>query len=257
MFFPFVSPNDACAQKVLGVNKSYNAKYISTAPIIDGNLNDKQWEKGDWENNFEDIQGGNYPKPILSTQFKILWDSSYLYIAAYLKEPDLWATKTKRDDIVYYDNDFELFLDPNNDGQDYFEFEINALGTLMDLTMTKPYNKGGKYSLKWNAEAIKYAVSLDGTLNNNTDVDKGWAIEIAIPFKDLKMGNRTFLPSATIPWRLNFSRVEWTLTKLEKSYTKKMNLLNKPISEYNWVWSPTGIIDIHVPSKWGNLYFIK
>lgn len=255
--FIFVVPCYLNAQALAITTKSYNAKYTSMPPSIDGKLNDTAWSKVFWESNFEDIEGGSKPGPKLLTQFKILWDSSNLYIAAYLMEPDLWATKSKRDDIVYYDNDFELFLDPNNDGENYFEFEINALGTLMDLMMTKPYNKGGTYSLKWNAENIKYAVHPNGTLNNNVDIDRGWSIEMAIPFNDLKIGARNYLPSVNKPWRLNFSRVEWTLTKQEKSYTKKMNLSNKPIAEYNWVWSPTGIIDIHVPTKWGNLYFIK
>jgi hypothetical protein len=255
--FFYCTVNDVNAQVVTPGLKTYNAKYVSFPPTIDGIVNDSAWSQGYWESNFEDIEGGSRPKPKLSTQFKILWDSNYLYVAGYLKEPDLWATKMIRDDIVYYDNDFELFLDPNNDGENYFEFEINVLGTLMDLMMTKPYKMGGTYSLKWNAENIKYAVHPHGTINNNTDIDKGWSIEMAIPFKDFKIGNRNYLPNASIPWRLNFSRVEWTLAKLEKSYTKKMNLSNKPINEYNWVWSPTGVIDIHVPTKWGNLYFIK
>jgi hypothetical protein len=80
---------------------------------------------------------------------------------------------------------------------------------------------------------------------------------MAIPFKDFKIGDRNYLPNTNIPWRLNFSRVEWMLLKQNNSYTKKLNTLNKPVSEFNWVWAPTGIIDIHVPSKWGNLYFIK
>ncbi len=255
--FFYSTASDVNAQVVTPGLKSYNAKYVSLPPTIDGIVNDSTWSQVNWENNFEDIEGGSKPSPKLFSQFKILWDSSNLYIAAYLMEPDLWATKSKRDDIIYYDNDFEIFLDPNNDGENYFEFEINALGTLMDLMMTKPYNKGGTYSLKWNAENIKYAVRPNGTINNNLDIDTGWSIEMAIPFKDFKIGSRNYLPSLNNPWRLNFSRVEWTLTKQEKSYTKKMNLSNKPIAEYNWVWSPTGIIDIHVPTKWGNLYFIK
>ena len=255
--FFYSTASDVNAQVVTPGLKSYNAKYVSLPPTIDGIVNDSTWSQVNWENNFEGIEGGSKPSPKLFSQFKILWDSSNLYIAAYLMEPDLWATKSKRDDIIYYDNDFEIFLDPNNDGENYFEFEINALGTLMDLMMTKPYNKGGTYSLKWNAENIKYAVRPNGTINNNLDIDTGWSIEMAIPFKDFKIGSRNYLPSLNNPWRLNFSRVEWTLTKQEKSYTKKMNLSNKPIAEYNWVWSPTGIIDIHVPTKWGNLYFIK
>ena len=60
--------------------------------------------------------------------------------------PDVKAqdnTKTKRDEIVFHDNDFEVFLNPSGDGRDYFEFEINALNTTWDLRLVKPYRDGG------------------------------------------------------------------------------------------------------------------
>lgn len=245
------------AQLASNGEKKYNAHYVNKPPVIDGKLNDKQWEKSSWENQFEDIEGANKTKPYYATQFNIVWDSNYLYVAAYLQEPDIWATKKNRDDIIYHDHDFELFLDPNNDGENYFEFEINALGTLMDLLMSKPYKKGGTYNLKWDAAGIKYAVFVEGTINNNTDKDKGWSVEMAIPFSALKVGERNYLPSVANPWRLNFSRVEWVLLPQDNSYQKKKDALNKPLPEFNWVWSPTGLIDIHVPNKWGLLYFTK
>jgi len=237
--------------------KSYKAKFVNALPIIDGRLDDIAWKNAMWANDFEDIQGAGQKKPKFKTKFKLIWDNEFLYIGAFLQEPNLWASQVKRDDIVYRDHDFEIFLDPNNDGENYFEFEINALGTLMDLKMTKPYKKGGTYSLNWNAEGTKSAVYCDGTLNNNTDKDKGWYVEMAIPFKALQLPNRNFLPLQDQPWRINFSRVEWNVEPMNTTYTKVLGSNNKPIPEYNWVWSPTGVIDIHLPNKWGNLYFIK
>ena len=106
--FFYCTVNDVNAQVVTSGLKTYNAKYVSFPPTIDGIVNDSAWSQGYWESNFEDIEGGSRPKPKLSTQFKILWDSNYLYVAGYLKEPDLWATKMIRDDIVYYDNVYLL-----------------------------------------------------------------------------------------------------------------------------------------------------
>ncbi len=57
-----------------------------------------------------------------------------------LGEPAIWGKLTKRDAIIYKDNDFEVFIDPDGDGLNYYELEINALGTIMDLFLKKPYN---------------------------------------------------------------------------------------------------------------------
>ena len=59
----------------------------------------------------------------------MLWDETNLYIAAELTETHIWSTLTRHDTIVFLDNDFEVFIDPDNDTHHYFEIEINAAGT--------------------------------------------------------------------------------------------------------------------------------
>ncbi|CEN48597.1 hypothetical protein CCAN2_1920045 [Capnocytophaga canimorsus] len=49
------------------------------------------------------------------------------------------ATLKERDTVIFHNNDFEIFLDPDNDSHNYYEFEINALNTVWDLFLTKPY----------------------------------------------------------------------------------------------------------------------
>lgn len=235
--------------------KSYNV-YKAKKPIqMDGKLQDRQWKKAKWIKDFEDIEGENKPAPLLKTKVKMLWDDTYLYFAVYLQEPDLWATLKNHDDIIFRDHDFEIFLDPNNDQEKYFEIEVNAFGQVMDLFMYKPYKKGGKYDMNWNTTGTKLVVRCLGTINNNLDKDKGWIIEMALPFECLAKEGRNHLPTPNQPWRLNFSRVQWTLEKEASGYTKKLQSNGKPIAEHNWVWSPTGVVDIHLPEKWGLLNF--
>ena len=69
----------------------------------------------------------------------MLWDDTYFYIGAELVEPHLWATLTQHDSVIFHDNDFEVFIDPNGDNHEYYEFEINALGTGWDLLLPRPY----------------------------------------------------------------------------------------------------------------------
>jgi hypothetical protein len=236
-------------------NKKYTAQAVKHPIVVDGKLTEKDWKRAATISNFEDIEGLGKPKPTFNTEVKMTWDAQYLYIGAVLEEPHLWGTLKKYDDIIYRDHDFEVFLDPIGDGEHYFEIEINVLGTLMDLYMNKPYKKGGTFDLGWNATGIITAVHASGTINNNSDVDSSWTVEMAIPFSAISRANRTAIPSNTNSWRINFSRVQWTLEPDGISYQKKLKENKKPISEHNWVWSPTGIIDMHVPVKWGYLYF--
>lgn len=205
---------------------------------IDGRVEEKAWKKASADSGFRDIRDGDYPAPKYLTTMRMLWDDDNLYIAAELEEPDVKARVNRRDDIVYHDNDFEVFLNPNGDSKLYYELEVNALGTVMDLLMEKPYREGGTYIMTWDLKGLELAVSVNGTLNKSEDRDKGWSVEMKIPFAALSRGGTD--PKKNKMWRANFSRVEW---------------LAKP--EENWVWSPTGVVDIHIPDKWGYIRFTE
>jgi hypothetical protein len=235
--------------------KKYKARMVKRPIKVDGKLKEHDWKQAVLISDFEDIEGASKPKPAFSTNVKMMWDSQYLYIGAVLEEPHLWGTLKKQDDIIYRDHDFEVFIDPMGDGEQYFEIEINVLGTIMDLFMNKPYKKGGTFDMGWNTTGMLSKIIANGTINDNSDIDSGWTVEMAIPFTAISRNNRTASPSTTNPWRINFSRVQWTLEPDGKSYRKKLNENNKPIAEHNWVWNPTGVIDMHVPVKWGYLYF--
>ncbi len=235
--------------------KNYKARMAKRPIKVDGKLNEHDWKQAVLISDFEDIEGASKPKPAFSTTVKMMWDSQYLYIGAVLEEPHLWGTLKKHDDIIYRDHDFEVFIDPMGDGEQYFEIEINVLGTIMDLFMNKPYKKGGTFDMGWNTNGMLSRVIANGTINDNTDIDSGWTVEMAIPFTAISRNNRIASPSTTNPWRINFSRVQWTLEPDGKSYQKKLNENKRPMAEYNWVWNPSGVIEMHVPVKWGYLYF--
>src|SRR5262249_16446424 len=114
--------------------------YRAEKPIkIDGKLDDPAWDAAPWSDDFVDIEGDAKPKPRWKTRMKMLWDDECLYIAAEMEEPHLWATLTEHDSVIFRDNDFEVFLDPDGDNHNYAELELNALNTTWDLLLTKPY----------------------------------------------------------------------------------------------------------------------
>jgi ketosteroid isomerase-like protein len=218
---------------------------------VDGKLDDDVWLSAPWTSDFVDIEGDVKPRPRFRTRAKMLWDDQYFYIAAVLEEPHVWGTLTKHDSVIFHDNDFEVFIDPNGDNHEYYEFEMNALNTGWDLFLPRPYKDGGKADNGWEIPGLKTAVHVAGTLNKSSDEDKHWSVEIAIPWQSLN----EFAHQATPPhdgdqWRVNFSRVEWQHELEEGRYHR----LPKT-RENNWVWSPQGIIDMHRPERWGFVQF--
>ncbi|WP_446742698.1 carbohydrate-binding family 9-like protein [Silvibacterium acidisoli] len=219
---------------------SYDCHRTSRPIHIDGKLDDAAWQKAQWTTDFVDIEGDKQPRPKYRTRVKMLWDDHYLYIAAELEEPDVKATLTQHDSVIFHDNDFEVFVKPLPSTESYYEFEINALNTGWDLFLPKPYSENGKPDNSWDIEGLKTAISVQGTLNNSSDRDRGWTVEIAYPLDAFASRQTVPHPQPGTVWRINFSRVEWTKGKPK---------------EDNWVWSPQGVINMHVPDRWGYLHF--
>jgi hypothetical protein len=238
--------------------KSYICYKTDKKINIDGKLNEGSWKKAEWTSSFVDIEGDKKPLPLQETRVKMLWDEEYLYIATIIEEEHIWAYQDKKDQIVYLENDFEVFIDPDGDTDNYYELEINAINNTFDLFLPKTYRRGGKAQLKWNIKNLKSAVTIDGTLNNSKDKDKRWTLEIAIPFESLSTDQvKAIIPENNSEWRINFSRVNWQHTIGDDGkYSRKRNPeTNKVVPEYNWVWSPQGIINMHYPEYWGYLHF--
>ena len=105
----------------------------------------------------------------------MLWDDEYFYVAAEMEEPDLWGTLTERDSVIFHDNDFEVFIDPDGDTHAYYELEVNALGTPWDLMLIKPYRDGGRAIDAWDIAGLQVGVDVRGTLNRPGDRDDGWS----------------------------------------------------------------------------------
>jgi len=239
--------------------RRYAALRADQPMTIDGRLDEAAWAGAPWSDPFVDIQGAWRPAPEYRTRAKMLWDSTALYIGAELVEPHLWATLTEHDAVIFRDNDFEVFLDPDGDTHRYYELEINALGTTWDLFLDTPYRDGGPARNEFEIAGLESAVSLDGTLNDPSDIDRGWTVELKIPFAALpdRPGGASARPPAEgEQWRVNFSRVQWRLDRDSTGYLKRLDPHTlKPLPEDNWVWSPQDAINMHMPEMWGVVEF--
>ena len=221
---------------------------------IDGNEDDSSWKKASFSEDFIDIEGEKIPYQ--KTRFKMLWDEEFLYIYAHLEEKHIWASLKNRDTVIFYNNDFEVFISPSNSNHNYGEIEINALNTVWDLLLDRPYNTKGNPIFNWNIQGLKTAVHIEGTLNNPEDIDEYWSVEMAIPMNALTELKRSQkgTPKIGEQWRINFSRVQWEHDLSGNRYYRKKEK-GKYLSENNWVWSSQGATNMHMPEHWGYIEF--
>jgi len=231
----------------------YNCSRVAEPVEVDGRL--AEWGDVPWTRPFVDIAAG--PVPQHQTRAKMMWDDEYFYVAAEMEEPHLWATLRKRDSVIYFDDDFEVFLDADDDTHDYAEIEINVFGTVWDLFITEPYRERGARALHtWDIPGLKTAVETRGTVNDPSDVDDGWSVEIAIPWSVLQeSAGAACPPNSGDRWRVNFSRVDWPLQVNGGGYEKRRGSDGKDLPESNWVWSPQRQIAMHEPELWGFVVF--
>ena len=219
--------------------------YRTCGPIaIDGHLDEPSWQKAPWTRIFghiEDPEG----VPYLATRVKMLWDDQYFYVGAEIEDHDVWGTFTKRDSpICAQDTDFEVFIDPDDDGLNYMEFEINALNCVWDLLMDRSpwWGQGGHGDTSWDYKGVLSAVQVHGTLNAPWIVDQGWTVEIAFDFESMKPQciGVACPPRSGDQWRVNMSRVD---QDRERTYG------------FDWTWSCVGVYSMHIPELYGYVQF--
>ncbi|MCR5154003.1 MAG: carbohydrate-binding family 9-like protein, partial [Lachnospiraceae bacterium] len=237
----------------------YTCKHTDKKFELDGNIFKPFWEDVPFTDDFLDIEGSSMPAPRFKTRAKLAWDDDNLYIAGLLYGNEIWANQKDHDSIIFFDNDFEIFIDPDSDTQQYYEFEMNALNTIWDLLLTKAYRDNGKPVNCMDINGIKTAVCIKGKLNSLEKDNEYWSCEVVMPLVSLcECTPESKKPVAGDYYRLNFSRVQWKVYEENGKITKVKREDGKtPLPEDNWVWAPTGVINIHYPELWGFLYFAK
>lgn len=210
------------------------------------------WAGIERSESFVDILGDAGPEPRHDTWFRAAWSDEGLMFQAWLAGPEIWANQTERDSVIFHDNDFEIFLDPDGDSELYLEVEVNALNTVWDLVLIRSYRNGGPPLDSFDVKGLRSAVLIEGEINKCNPDNKGWWVQVQLPYRSLQeLAKSTAMPpNPGDRWRINFSRVHWDTTVEGNRYQKVPNT-----PEHNWVWSPMGEVDMHLPDRWGELLF--
>ena len=208
----------------------YEVSRTATPIKVDGKL-DAVWAKAPSFRDFRlNLDGGPGP---YKTEARALYDDTFLYFSFRSRDDNIWATLKTRDQHLWFEEVVEVFLQADPNKTNYIEFEVNPLGTMLDiylLDIRKPLHYES-----WNSQKLKWGVQVFGTVDGKPG-DREWTCEMAVPLEDIVTA-KNLPPRAGDRWRLNLYRVEQR---------------PKPAS---LAWSPTFNDDFHLPGKFGEIVF--
>ena len=252
--------------------------YRTHSPMpIDGRLDGPGWRLAPKSPRFVDVVSGG--PALYDTRAAALWDAENLYIGFWIEEPYVRAGLTERDSIIFAENDVEVFIDGIDA---YYELEINARNTIYEVFFIwkDAYRLGGPFDLPefdllareahsfggnhdrtteyfwrgshprgvrwafpdWDFPGLRTAVHIDGQLNDPATVDRGWTVELALPWAGMERlaNGRPLPPKPGDEWRFQFARYEQLVS-----------------SDYRmgWTWDPVGSIDNHRPEAFTRIRF--
>jgi hypothetical protein len=259
----------------------YTCYRTSEPVVVDGCLQERSWSLSPRSPRFVDMAAGT--PGYYDTRMAALWDDEHLYVAFWVEEPFVEAHHTERDAVIFQENDVEVFIDG---GDCYYELEINALGTIyevlfvwrdaytrgsrfdvpqFDVLDREVFSFGGDYDrhpasfwhgthprgtrwafLDYDLPGLRVAAHVDGTINDNRDTDRGWTVEIAIPWSGLALlaGGRSLPPEDGDTWRMFFGR-----------FQRLLNAGQEVQPHPAWVLSPHGVYDTHLPERFPYVTF--
>ncbi|MCX7706311.1 MAG: carbohydrate-binding family 9-like protein [bacterium] len=185
----------------------YRCQRIETELRIDGILNEKEWQKAECLEFFIPV---TLQRPISQTRAKLLYDHQYLYIGFMCFDKDIIATHIKRDSPTWEEDVAEIFIMPSMEKKTYYELEFSPIKTIFDAFIPDPdYSKNVLDYSGWNCEGLLIESFIFGTINDSSDSDNYWSIEIAIPFKSLPT-LENIPPEKGTKWLFHLARYDYS-----------------------------------------------
>ncbi len=178
----------------------YRVVRARPAPTIDGVLDEAAWARAAPVTLVNSLDGS--PGRVRTTA-RLLWDDRYLYVSFDCEDPDVWGTFTQHDDPLYTQDAVEIFIDADGDGRTYNEIEVSPRNVVFDAYF--PERRQGE-DLSWDSQALT-AVTVQGTLNDASDTDQGWRVEMRIPIDRLAAVPHV-PPRPGDRWRFNLYRLK-------------------------------------------------
>jgi hypothetical protein len=218
----------------------YEVRRATSPIVIDGKLDDKAWAAAataeltfPWE-----LQTGAKQKTVV----RLLWDDDNLYVAYDCEDADITARFTERDDPTFLDDAVEIFINPRPAQQTtaYIGLEMNARGVLFDYVTVAITPTSRLFLKRFNLAGVKVATALNGTLNERTDKDRGWSLEVSIPWVNFEGFSQR--PAIGAVWSFNLNRWDGVAPD------RRMSIWSDSVQERP---------NPHVPERFGEMRFVQ
>jgi hypothetical protein len=250
----------------------YPCHRVREAMTIDGRLDVAAWSRAVWSEPFGAIADG--ARVGLETRVALLWDERCLYAGFKIEDHDVRGSMTGFHDHVYIeDEDIELFIE--GDGF-YYEIGLNPVNTVYEIRWTwvepiverrdfaeldrllrtpnflyflaRDGERIGRHGdLDWELPGLGHAVQVDGVLNRPAIDDRGWTVELALPWQGLRAirGGDGQPPKEGETLRITAYRAH---------HDRREGAPNQ--ASVGWSWCVTGNDNIHVPERWNKVTLV-
>jgi hypothetical protein len=214
-----------------------------TPPVIDGRGDDAAWRDAPSTGAFVNVRtGAAAPGVDPQGEARLRWDDANLYALLTITSRHLEGgfAEGSVDPHLWEHECVELMLDPDGEGdnRDYYEVQVSPQGLVFDSRFDEEnLPRGGPDGpfghQAWSVgEAVRVTVA--GTIDDDTDADTGYTVELRIPFSRFTHGAEP--PTVGSSWRANF-------------YAMKHN--------GGVAWSPIlGLGNFHHAARFGRLHFV-
>jgi hypothetical protein len=185
---------DSDALVVVGIDGGVDGAVVGGV-VVDGRCDDVAWQRAVPRPLVPHL-GEAAPPLTFATTLRLLWDKDALYACFEADDDDAFSPYQTRDDPLYEGEAYELFLDPDGDGDrndgEYVELQAN----IHDVHFDAAFSGGARKNMN---------VGFQHDFVTRTTVSEGRVVqEWRVPFAGLPEGAAT----AGATWRLNAYRLE-------------------------------------------------
>ena len=224
-----------------GISKDSNeytviSRFTEVTIHIDGDLSEPCWQSASKLPLLNNYDGTPINENSFRSYAMTCYDSDNLYIAFVNRDHQIFSYYSFRDEFLWKEEVVEVFIDTDDFLSTYIELEISPKNVLFDSYITDTANIDLVATPLFDLEGWHTGVAVHGTINNNSDCDSLWTVEMAIPFTSLE-SDFNIKKIADYIWKINFYRLD-----------------RDDLGPTNYAWSPT-YGRFHTPSKFGKIIF--
>lgn len=212
--------------------------------MIDGKGDELSWKKAT-AYSFDHFYNVEKPDDRQLSQVKMLWSEENLFFLFQLEDKYITAREKSRDGQPYFDDCAEIFLIPSEEKIDmHLGYEVNLYKASNDFVFLNDMLKGQHLVVKSFNPEFEVAATVDGTMNDNSDIDKGWTMEFAIPLKNFHINGPITHVKPGVKWAFLALRQDRNDAEGDRRSTSTLFKLRKDEN-------------VHNPKSFGFMQFIE